>query len=1123
MCGPIKIKLFEWLVYLGVMILLSACIGQPNGNSSLPETSSSNTTASSADSSDQNINSSRESSSASSVVQSSSIDRVSSSSARSSHQSSIVSSSSRSSSVPEVIHAINAGGKAFVAVDGTAFKADQFYFGGTVSTTQDTIANTFDDMLFQSARWGKYRYALPVAKGVYKVVLYLNEDFHTQPGARIMSIMAEGLPVIRQMDLYAAAGHDTALVVEQDGVGVNDGYLDLTLDASVNNAIISGVVVIASNAEAIEPPQSSSSATNSSSASTSSVSPGMTTAQKNGLWNTASTWSNGLPNATKRAIIPQNRTVTIRGGHLKAKGVVVQGVLDVDESAKTNTSLSTDWVHVNSKGTFKIGSQSNPYDESKFTLTLTGSDPLANWEIETAKGFAQVNENNGFIMAVGGGSLQFFGQNKLTYTRLAATAPAGISDIYVRNIVERNYDGEYSAASDGLLNWAVGDQIVIASSSTDYSHEEVRTIVAVMDLGNTNTQLTLNKPLEHRHFGEIETYGEGENKRTIDMRAEVAILNRNVKIQGLASQDTDIHFGDRARFNAGMSQGVGGHIMVMGSAGPITLDSVQLHRMGQSGRLGRYPMHWHVAGNRKGDKLRGVSITNSNNRGVTVHGTHNLLIQDVVLHDIHGHGFFMEDAVETGNTYLSNIAFGIHKVGRSEAVGDSEPDLEDPFIVDTHDHVGQNPTRFLSSAAYWMTNPDNTWVGNISAGSEGTGFWFLFPRFPIGLAADNPQYTNIKPDKVDLKVFNYNSTHSSPIGLNVDRGSDIEGEVGAVLLPNFNGNEYNPEGKEPQFSNFTGYKHTVALYHRGKVGNFFNSRFADNFSSTFITFTQRITNALYVGHSRGNSDPNQIVTGHTFYDGANTLEGTHFAGFTAENAHMFRTAAIAGRHTHFVMSRSSYENDGSADNMSFINETGGSFYEPLGKSAPSVIYDKDGSLTRHVGGKAGSTVIPNHPYYYNRRDIKPEGWNARLSDDRYALMRMANVGGSKTTFSVTTPDGDVAKDNPGSGEFAGSNALVKINDGQYTVKFPDGLESISGGFDIQFYIRTGPTGGSTMVKFEGIGNQFKVNNRPKIKTLNNLRNATQTSFAQVGNDLYVKFFSSTGKYGQYVKTEFRKK
>ncbi|MEN0062380.1 MAG: hypothetical protein AAGA48_09520, partial [Myxococcota bacterium] len=407
--------------------------------------------------------------------------------------------------------------------------------------------------------------------------------------------------------------------------------------------------------------------------------------------------------------------------------------------------------------------------------------------------------------------------------------------------------------------------------------------------------------------------------------------------------------------------------------------------------------------------------------------------------------------------------------------------------------------------AFWMTNPDNTWRGNVSAGSEGTGFWFLFPRTAVGESANDPQYANVVPDDVNLTEFSNNSTHSSPIGLTIDRGRDIEGPIGATLLPNWNGVQYNPP-IEPQFANFTAYKHNVAIYHRSQTGHFVDNRFADNFNSTFLTFTQRITNALYVGHSRGNRDPNQLVTGHTFYDGANTLVGTHFAGFAEPNAHMFRSASIAARRTHFVMRGSSYEDDGSADHMSFVNPQGDSFYEPLGKSAPSVIYDEDGTLTSHVGGGPGFTVIPNHPYYYDDDDFLPSGWNARVSDDRYALMRMSNLNGSEATFRVTTPDGDSASNAPGNNQFAASNALVKVDSGDYTVDFPDGIESISGGFATSFFIRNGPTEGSTVVRFSDIGNRITVDDRPQVSSLVALRNATSTSFAHIGSDLYVKFF-----------------
>ncbi|MEM8947392.1 MAG: G8 domain-containing protein [Planctomycetota bacterium] len=892
----------------------------------------------------------------------------------------------------------------------------------------------------------------------------------------------------------------------------------------------------------------------------------VTTAIQSGEWDDPATWSAGVPNDTMRAVIASGVAVTLTGTDHAAEEIVVHGTLDVAEQvssdfddsttvngadflrwqngfglsspsgshglgdadndldvdhvdladwrqsygsavATTTRTLTADWIHVNSGGVFQIGTASNPFDQGEFVVTLTGTDTQADHTVETTTGSLQITDNDGFLMAAGGGRLQFFGENTLTFTKLSQTATSGTNQITVENVIERNYDGTTSAASDGALNWKVGDQIVIASSSQDYADQEVRTITALNDLGDGRTQLTLDAPLINRHYGEIESYGSGANVREIDMRAEVALLNRNVRIQGLASQDTDNQFGDRARFNAGTGQGIGGHIMIMGTAGQITVDSVQLEGMGQTGQLGRYPFHWHLAGDRTGDVLRGVSITNSNNRGVTVHGTHNLLIQDVLLHDIHGHGFFMEDAVETGNTYLSNIAFGIHKVGRSDAVGDNNPDLNDPFIVDTHDHVGQNPTRFLSSAGYWMTNPDNTWVGNVSAGSEGTGYWFLFPDSAIGLSANDSQYNGVRPDRVNLGQFDYNSSHSSPIGLNFDRGSDIEGPVGATLKANFDGDAHNPSA-EPQINYYTAYKHTTGIYHRARTGNFHESRFADNFTSTFITFTQRITNALYVGHSTGNSDPNQIVTGHTFYDGANTLDGTHFAGFDASNSHMFRTNGVAIRHTHFVMRNTSFEDDGSANNLSYSDVNGGtSSYNPVGKSMPSVLYDEDGTLSSHVGGQAGSTVVPDHPFFYDSGDSKPAGWNARISDDLYAVFRMRSPSGQNPTFRVTTPDGDQAQNSPGTGQFAGTNTLMKKDAGDYTVDFPQGVNTASNGFDILYFNVNGPQNGSTVVRFQNMGNTFSVENRPFVNSLSAVRNATQTSWTRLGDDLYVNFFT----------------
>ena len=593
-----------------------------------------------------------------------------------------------------------------------------------------------------------------------------------------------------------------------------------------------------------------------------------TVAVQSGNWSNPATWSNGVPDATARAIIGQGKTVTLDGLSSIAKEIVVQGTLTVAEgtAGSADRTLSSDWIHVNSNGVFQIGTAANRYDANNFVLTLTGADPTADFVIETATGTTSLTDNNGFLMTASGGRLQFFGQDKISFTKLSATVLAGSTSITVANVIERNFDGTTSAASDGALNWQVGDQIVVASSDYNYAHEDVRTITAITTQATTSV-LTLSSALTYRHYGQIETYSNPSRSWDIDMRAEVALLSRRIKIQG--TQDTDSFFGNRANYGttAGKNLGIGGHVMMLNASGQITLDGVQFDKLGQTGTVGRYPVHFHEMGDRTGDVMKNSSVTNSNNRGVAIHGTQNLLFQGNVLHDIQGHGFFIEDAAETGNKFLNNIALGIHKVGGGFA-------STDPFVVpgitrgtdgkvngfaprngngeSSHD-TGQNvDIRFLHSSAFWITNPNNTWVGNISAGSEGTGFWFALPDRVLGLSKDTGLYDTLIPSETNLKQFDYNTSHSAPVGLTFDRGEDI--------LPG-SSNHYAPPVRM-QINNLTAYQHSgTAVYHRASVGLFNESRFADNENSSFNTFSQEERNVLFVGHSRGNADPNAIVGG----------------------------------------------------------------------------------------------------------------------------------------------------------------------------------------------------------------------------------------------------------------------
>ena len=94
-----------------------------------------------------------------------------------------------------------------------------------------------------------------------------------------------------------------------------------------------------------------------------------------------------------------------------------------------------------------------------------------------------------------------------TWTEISATVNVG--------------DNQFTVME--TTDWAIGESIVIASTSFDHHEAEERVITAVS--GNT---FTVDKAFKFKHFSGEETYG----THKLIMRAEVAVLNRNIKVTG---------------------------------------------------------------------------------------------------------------------------------------------------------------------------------------------------------------------------------------------------------------------------------------------------------------------------------------------------------------------------------------------------------------------------------------------------------------------------------------------------------------------------------------------------------------------------------------------------------------
>jgi hypothetical protein len=85
------------------------------------------------------------------------------------------------------------------------------------------------------------------------------------------------------------------------------------------------------------------------------------------------------------------------------------------------------------------------------------------------------------------------------------------------------------------------------------------------------------------------------------------------------------------------------------------LANIELFRVGQAFKIGRYAVHFHMIGAVHKSYARGCSTHEGFNRAFTIHGTHHLRLLNNVVYHVKGHNFFIEDAIETQNIVSGNL------------------------------------------------------------------------------------------------------------------------------------------------------------------------------------------------------------------------------------------------------------------------------------------------------------------------------------------------------------------------------------------------------------------------------------------------------------------------------------
>jgi hypothetical protein len=116
--------------------------------------------------------------------------------------------------------------------------------GGAVAAyPNNPIADTSDAPLYQTVRYNLSAYHLPATNGPCKVTLKFCEPHYDAAGVRVFDVKLQGRAVLRNFDIFAAAGKNRALDYTYTNIVVTNGWLDIEFVPRVEFPCIAAIVV----------------------------------------------------------------------------------------------------------------------------------------------------------------------------------------------------------------------------------------------------------------------------------------------------------------------------------------------------------------------------------------------------------------------------------------------------------------------------------------------------------------------------------------------------------------------------------------------------------------------------------------------------------------------------------------------------------------------------------------------------------------------------------------------------------------------------------------------------------------------------------------------------------------
>ena len=364
----------------------------------------------------------------------------------------------------------------------------------------------------------------------------------------------------------------------------------------------------------------------------------------------------GLADGTTRIVVPVGESLVI-DECLTAEWIRVQGTLEIRPGAeiRVDTIVTDPASHFEATGgtiTFVDGA-------------LRSDDPL-----QLSRGL------------IAHGTVNIHGTAK---TPFASTLLASTGQLVLE-------------LAESVLEWEVGDRLVIPGTSQTANEDDERTIAAID--GNI---ITLDRPLDFEH------------PELLGHKPVVANLTRSVVFQ---SENPN---------------GTRGHVMMMHNAGRVSIEYAAFNDLGRtradvvvtdpvldgSGSAnprGRYSLHFHRGGSSNSEgRVVGVAVSGSRKLGIVNHSS-NVSVDQSIAYRFDGSGFFTETGNELGE-FRNNLAIRTTRVG-----GAANQESQLSFRVRAFDfgHSGNG---------FWLQGGGVQMHGNASYGTNtGVG---IFPGFPL--------------------------------------------------------------------------------------------------------------------------------------------------------------------------------------------------------------------------------------------------------------------------------------------------------------------------------------------------------------------------------------------------------